>query len=586
MNHVRLSCLTLGLTLIGVLDGPRMTPTAKAQPLEGSTKTGYIDVDGGRIYYEEAGDGPAIVLIHDGLVHSEVWDAQFRELAQHHRVIRYDRRGYGRSIPEPTEAYSNVDDLHTLLESLHVERAVLMGSSSGGGLAIDYAIAHPERVIALVLSGPVVDGLWFSTHFIKRNIAIIDQDAERMIELCANDPYTIAPGNTTAREKMRRLLADNPHNLKFDKYRFQKESSTPALRRLSEILVPTLIIVGAEDIPDVHAHAGAIEAGIAGAVRKIIPDAGHLSYLERPEAFNRIVQEFLSLISLQLEYRLATGADPDRADATPPSFARGFAKVGWTYLYYETLGTGHPLVMVHGGGIDHRMWDDQFAAFGRKYKVIRYDAEGHGLTKFGAASHRPHDDLRDLLNHLGIERAHVMGLSMGGRIVIDFALEHPQMVSALIPVGPGLSGYDFNSEAVATFLQKLRPHLRAGNTEAAVDVFLQSWTIGPKRSAGDVDAGVRSRVRAMLLEGFQPGKSQGEGQWPVPPAIGRLSEIKAPTLIVIGEEDMPDILDIGNKLKAGIAGSELVLVPDAAHMVNMERPELFDRTVLEFLARH
>jgi len=569
------------ITLVTALAGYSEAPSVAAQSPADAVKSGYLDVDGGKIYYEQAGHGPDVVLIHDGLLHSAVWDAQFSDLSKDHRVVRYDRRGYGRSMPEPTQLYDNVEDLDALLRTLHVEHAVVVGSSAGGGLAIEYTLAHPDRVTAVVLSGAVVDGLGYTTHFMRRAYENFDQDIGVTIDRWVNERYTVAPGNTAARERMKQLLTEYPHDLSFGKHRFVKLSSTPALRRLSEITVPTLILVGSEDIADVHAHAGAIEAGIVGSVRKIIPGAGHLSYMERPEIFNHEIREFFSLISLQLEHRLAK--DASRASAP---LTRGFAPVDSTYLYYETLGKGPALVMAHGGGIDHRMWDDQFAEFAKHYRVIRYDAEGHGLSKFGSPLHKPHDDLRDLLDHLGIERAHVMGLSMGGRIVIDFAVEHPQMVSTLIAVGPGLSGYDFNSAAVNTFFGEFISHLRAGHTEPAVEAFMKYWTIGPNRSAEDVDPGVRARVKNMLLEGLQPGRSQGEGQVPDPPAIGRLSEITAPTLVIIGKEDMPDILDIGNKLQADVDGAKLVLIPDAAHMVNMERPQQFNRTVLEFLARH
>jgi pimeloyl-ACP methyl ester carboxylesterase len=148
-----------------------------------------------------------------------------------------------------------------------------------------------------------------------------------------------------------------------------------------------------------------------------------------------------------------------------------------------------------------------------------------------------------------------------------------------------MSGYDFNSDEIVASFNELIPHLRAGNTEAAVEVFQKSWTAGPRRSMNEVDPIVRRRVQAMLREGFQPGKAQGEGTWPDPPAIGRLGEIKTPTLIVIGEYDMPDILDIGNLLVGGVAGARKVIIPNAAHMVNMEQPAEFNRIVLDFLAR-
>lgn len=126
----------------------------------------------------------------------------------------------------------------------------------------------------------------------------------------------------------------------------------------------------------------------------------------------------------------------------------GFINVDNAQIYYEEMGTGKPLVMIHGGLLDRRMWDDQFAVFAGSYRVIRYDARGHGLSKAPSGTYSHHEDLKKLLDALKVERAAIMGLSMGGYIAIDFALAYPDRVSALVLVAPGLTGYDFESEAL------------------------------------------------------------------------------------------------------------------------------------------
>ena len=131
--------------------------------------TGFVDVPRGRLWYEATGAGPALVLIHDGLLPSETWDAQVEPLARHFRVVRYDRRRYGRATTE-TDDYSNIDDLKALLDHLRLSSAVLLGCSSGGGLALDFAVAEKERVAALVLVGPVVSGFGYSGHFSERGL--------------------------------------------------------------------------------------------------------------------------------------------------------------------------------------------------------------------------------------------------------------------------------------------------------------------------------------------------------------------------------------------------------------------------------
>jgi len=258
--------------------------------------SGTIDVDGGRLFYEEAGEGDCIVLVHDGLIHHRVWDGQFSVLAQTHRVVRYDRRGYGRS-DEPQTGYSNVADLLGVFEQLDIERAWLVGMSAGGGLCINFALAHPKRVMGLVLVGAVVGGFDYTMHMLTRGGRLAPEiyaDPESLLRyMVTTDPYEMAITSTAARAKARELLETNPGNADLSKHRLATPPASPALGRLGEIQVPTLIIVGEHDIPDVHAHAGAIDAGIMDARRIVMANAGHLVPLEQPELFTSEVHTFL-----------------------------------------------------------------------------------------------------------------------------------------------------------------------------------------------------------------------------------------------------------------------------------------------------
>ena len=543
-------------------------------------QAGYCDVDAGRLYYEVFGEGPAIVLIHDGLLHSEVWDNQIGPLSARYKVIRYDRRGYGRS-DAPTQPFSNVDDLHALLAHLDVPRAVLIGSSAGGGLAIDYTLQHRDMVNGLVLCGAVVNGLGYSSHFIFRAYGNFGPDMETTLQRWIDDPYSVAPGNDEARARVGELLRANPQSLDFSKARLEQRPPFSAVTRLPEIAVPTLIITGEKDIPDVLAHAGAIEAGIAGSSRIVLKDAGHLCYLEQPEAFNAAMLDFLSLLPLHLRAELEA-AQGGEAARTP--LETGFAEVNGTRLYYEMKGEGPPLVMIHGGLVDRRMWDEQFETFARQCKVIRYDARGYGLSDGPPGPYHDEEDLRRLLSHLGIDKSHIMGLSMGGRIAIDFALEHPEMTASLIAVGPGLSGYQFSSPEFEDYITQFRAASESGDLSQTVECALRAWTDGPRRPPEEVNPAVREKVRAMSMENMRPGKNLARPQWPDPPAIDRLADIKAPTLALVGDLDMPDIHSIVDLVADGVPGAKKVVIEGAAHMVNMEQPQAFDDAVVEFLS--
>jgi len=376
-----------------------------------------------------------------------------------------------------------------------------------------------------------------------------------------------------ARAKARTLLQANPQNLSFERHQSLNRPDRDLLGGLSGFRVPTLIIVGACDIPDVHAHAGAFEAGIAGARRIVLPDAGHLAYLEQPERFNQAVTEFLALLTRRLS--------PVAADR---HFDSGLAPVEGGALYYEVQGAGDAVVLIHGGLLDHRMWDEQFDSFAQRYRVVRYDVRGHGLSTGGLVASRDHEDLCRLLQHLGIARAHVIGLSLGGRIAVDFALQHPDMVRSVIPVGPGLSGYEFTDAKWDEIAQAIRTAVAAGNLEEAAELFQRAWTDGPRRAPAEVDPAVRRRVRTMIDRNIRPGWDLSRHLPPEPPAVGRLTEIHAPMLIVLGELDMPDIHKIVDQLTSQVAGARKVVIPGAAHNVSLERPVEFDRAVLEFLS--
>lgn len=270
---------------------------AQTAPAE-KTATGRLEVSGSKIYYEECGSGPAaVVLLHDGLLHSVTWDAVWKPLCRKYHTIRYDRRGYGRS-EAPKAPFAPTADLYALLEHLKVERAVVVGNSSGGALAIDFALAHPEIVEGLFLIGPVVDGMDFSTAFVERgqknNAPLQDGDTKAAAENWSKDRFLIGEGHEGARKRVLEVLSENPQNLKYTG-EFEIRNAPPSSSRLSEIHVPTSIVVGEFDISDVHAHAGAIEAGIPGAERDIIINAGHLVQVEQPDTLMEKLGPFVDL---------------------------------------------------------------------------------------------------------------------------------------------------------------------------------------------------------------------------------------------------------------------------------------------------
>jgi 3-oxoadipate enol-lactonase len=241
----------------------------------------------------------------------------------------------------------------------------------------------------------------------------------------------------------------------------------------------------------------------------------------------------------------------------------------------------HGLLLIHGGLVNSGLWDDQFEVFAGQYRTLRYDVRGFGKSTSPASYYSNHGDLRDLLDFLGIERAAVLGLSLGGAIAIDFTLTYPDRVAALIPVAAGLGGYR------ATSNKALRDEMVAayerGEKERAVELSLQAWTDGPQRRPDQVDPGVRERIRAMTVHTFDLPDIEQWLQRLEPPAIDRLGEIKVPTLFIVGDQDVEDIFKIGNLIVANVPGAQRAVIPDAAHHLNLEQPAEFKRIVLDFL---
>ena len=268
--------------------------------------------------------------------------------------------------------------------------------------------------------------------------------------------------------------------------------------------------------------------------------------------------------------------------AAQTAVAMGHADVNGTRLYYEVAGAGHPLILIHAGIADRRMWDDQFAVFARHYRTVRYDLRGFGHSPMPSGPVSMRDDLRGLMDHLGMARAHVVGVSIGGGIAVDFALDHPDRMTALVLVASGLSGTTPSEELQRQIAAIDAAEEREG-IPAAVELELRLWVDGPHRSSDMVNPTVRERVREMNTAVFaspQPGTSQRLQ----PPATGRLGEIHAPTLVIYGDGDIGDVTATASRLTNGIAGARQAVFPGAAHMVSMEEAAAFNRAVLGFLA--
>jgi len=276
------------------------------------TTSGYAPVLGGELYYEQSGAGPAVILVHAGIADLRMWDDQLPALAERHTVVRYDARGFGRTRSEPV-AFSNRQDLLALMDHLGLARAVLVGCSRGGMIALDTALEAPERVTAL---GWVCSGIsgWQPADelFTPEDIALYEameaaeaaheheRTAELDVRLWVDGPRQ--PEGRAAepvRRKVYEMALNNyrSHAHLFDAGLEPQPLEPPAVARLGELRMPVLAIVGELDSPATPAAAAVLAAAAPQTQIITYPDAAHLPNMERPERFNADLLAFLGKLT-------------------------------------------------------------------------------------------------------------------------------------------------------------------------------------------------------------------------------------------------------------------------------------------------
>lgn len=263
---------------------------------------------------------------------------------------------------------------------------------------------------------------------------------------------------------------------------------------------------------------------------------------------------------------------------------QGTASVNGAQIYFEWSGQGQPLVLIHAGVADSRMWDAQVAAFLPQYQVIRYDLRGFGQSPMPAGRFAHYEDLRGLLDFLQVQQAAVVGLSYGGQVALDFTLAYPERVTALVMGAPATIGGSEPSPAIQQFGEEEEAFLEAGDLAGATALNVRMWVDGPFRTAEQVDPAIRDLVYTMQLQAFSlPMPADVAVDRLTPPAVERLSEVHVPTLILAGALDVAGVIELAEQLAAEIPGAQKVILPGVAHMINLEQPAKFNRLVLAFL---
>ena len=253
-------------------------------------------------------------------------------------------------------------------------------------------------------------------------------------------------------------------------------------------------------------------------------------------------------------------------------------------VFYEDSGEGSPVVLIHEGIGDSRMFAPQMAALAARHRVVRYDLPGYGRSGKPQMPYTNHEALDALLQHLDIKRTAILGMSMGGNIALDYALTYPEKVSGLILIGAGLDGVPPDPETMS-FIQPMIDAYTAEDWPRAIEETLHVWIDGPNRTAGEVDPVVRDLMRTLITTMREREREPGVEASPLDPlAVERLDEINVPTLVIVGDGDVPEIVRTADLLERSIASTRKVVIPNVAHVPNLERPEEINQLVLDFLA--
>lgn len=261
-------------------------------------------------------------------------------------------------------------------------------------------------------------------------------------------------------------------------------------------------------------------------------------------------------------------------------------KVGGAALPAVSAGPadGVPVVFLHAGVCDHRQWLAQVEAVAAaSYRGIAYDRRGFGEATSPDEPFSQRDDLLAVLDHFAVDRAVLVGCSMGGGLAIDFALEHPERVRALVPVGTALSGGEYhfsgNDEEIENLLEAAE---KRGDVDEQLKADAHAWLDGPRSPEGRVGGAARELFLDMNRKAltWQPELTQHQR---AATTQGRLKDIAAPVLLIVGDLDFNYIIRRHRDLAEAISSAREETMPGTAHLPNLEQPEAFNALLLAFL---
>jgi len=297
----RMTPLVVALSVMGLGGACAPSDSTGGDSAGNDVRTGFVAVEGGQLYYEVAGTGEPVLLIHGNTGDRRHWDLQFEALAKHHEVVRYDLRGFGlSSVPVDTVPYTDYGDAAALLDGLGIQRAHVAGWSLGSAIAIDFAVAYPDRTLSLIVAGPWIMG--YTSPGAQEMFQGMGQVAQAMaeegqaaaVDALMNASFLTSTIRSPASAERFRAIAEDYSFWGFVNPSPQRGLNPPALGRTEEIAAPTLIVSGEYDVPACAEIGVLLEETVPGSRLVVMPGTGHMMIMEQPEEFNALVSDFLS----------------------------------------------------------------------------------------------------------------------------------------------------------------------------------------------------------------------------------------------------------------------------------------------------
>lgn len=261
---------------------------------------------------------------------------------------------------------------------------------------------------------------------------------------------------------------------------------------------------------------------------------------------------------------------------------QGFVTSGEQRIFFREAGDGKSVVFIHAGVADSRMWLPQLDAVPDSYRYVAHDERGFGSTEIGHTGFISYQDVLTVMDSLAIDRATLVGCSMGGGVALDVAIAAPERVSALVLVGAASPGFEVDPyeppewpEAVEAF--------KAGDMERVAQLDAGMWLAGYGRELEAVDPGLVEMFLEMDLTALRNEATRDELRTPGPDRVAGVAKIEKPTMVVVGEYDLPDIREAAEHLAALLSERPAVVVRDAAHLAGFEQPDSFNAALAEFL---